>query len=1168
MATKARKISQATWDLHKDTILGLYLTDEVPLDELVQVMDKDHQFSATTSQFESQLKAWDARKNLKSEEWEDLLERIDYLCSQGIQSRVVISGHPVPMERIQRARRYCKGKSNPKKRRRVESDLEGTTNSCTTSNAWVEIQAHNGEWIRYGRAVAAEANSNSSQSDSGSTSTVEESEDLVAMVYDESISHTGNTLNPQIGPIDISFDNIYSTGVNQNFPSPGVPFVGLEHASLQLFQHDELSASVTFPSLQVAASPLRSFDVTLLQPITFHLENLPFERFERGLVSRDLRLATCPSPMQDSRLLSGAPKLAAMFLQDAVHSMSMANGKSYKRNAYSALITLQKLETILPKTQKNDQNSSIIQSTPEISDVDLHQILLYSAANGFVGIDEIPIGTVFQFLDRNSNVISLLLRVFEENKGPTAKTLAENLFRAAIEACDHQKTKLLLKTGLIDVNNTFCFIDGKRLAPIERAAELQALKVVQELLAFKACAQEKASEALVHLINGRCRKDTKREHSSFPKEYQDIVRALIEAGAKLSASLISQALTRFVDMSLAQILLDRVDHRVFSEITSRNPVRVLEPIAREFSDERATAYIVKWISGCNEVGCIGTCFSRCLPYDKLDAILVSAMRGHVQFVQLLLQYEKSPTAVLSAAIRGGNKKLIDFLLSQELDIHEAPCLHIASEDDIRAKLSTTPLAEAIVARDKALIKLLENKGALENLDCGNESQFGPAIRSAARVGDVDYMKKLLSLCPLVARHDIHLAFETAIHYQQEGAVRILLNMGMVHRDFNSSLPIEALSFELYKWEHKSILLDWWLNMPGIVLSNLHRQFSTNSLPEDVDMLKFFCEFGQTTNYFQDNCLSVALKHGNISMMNFLIEKRALENKENVLLNESIIFRFADEGRPDMIRKILECISFSMELSLTLREIIDKIIERSDMERLDIFLNSGKFDFKEPHSRHSFLLTTIKRDTDETDFTFRFTNRLIDAGCDINAIVLHELPERRSLVESPLLVAVRTKNRDLVQTLIDRGANVNKEAGFGLRRTPLQAAAHFGSLDIVEILLRSGADVNAKAAFWCGGTALQYAAGSGNCNIATILIEHGADMYSSPAEIGGRWPIEAAAEKGRLDMIQFLWNITMFGFPLEQCRKAVQLAEGNGHMGCKELIIQLAASSGIMPTLEG
>ncbi|KAI1446960.1 ankyrin [Annulohypoxylon stygium] len=1167
MATKTRKIPQEEWDLHKETILSHYLTSDLALDKLVQVMDEVNGFSATKSQFEAQLKTWNARKNLKKGEWEDLLEKMDCLCSQGIQSRVVISGHPVSMGRIQRVKRYCKGESRPTKRRRIQPDLEGTTNSCITSNAWVEIQARNGEWIRYARTVGGEANSNSSQSDSGSTSTVEESEDLVAMVYNESISPPSSTSTPQISPIDISFDNIYSTGVNQHFPSPDMSFIGLEHASSQSFLHDELSASVTFPSLQVAASPLRSFDVTLFQPITFHLENLPFERFERDLVSRGLRLATCPSPMQDSRLLSGAPKLAAMFLQDAVHIMSMANGKPYKRNAYSALITLQKLETILPKTQKNDQNSSIIQSTPGISDVDLHQILLYSAANGFVGIDEIPIGTVFQFLDRNSNVISLLLRVFEENKGPTAKTLAENLFRAAIEACDHQKTKLLLETDLVDVNNTFCFIDGKRLAPIERAAELQALKVVHELLVFKACVQEKASEALVHLINGRCRKDTKREHSSFPEEYQDIVRALIEAGAKLSASMIYSALTRFVDMSLAQMLLDRLDHRVFLEIISTSYPKNLELIAREFSDERATAYIVKWISFCNEVGCIGTCFSRCPPYIVLQALIVGAVRGHVQFVRLLFQYADSPAAVLSAAIRGGNKKLIDFLLSQELDIHRAPCAHITSEDDIRAKLSTTPLAEAIVAKDKVLIKLLENKGALENLYCGNESRFGPAIRSAAQVGDVNYMKTLLSLCPLVTDHDIQVAFKTAIHYQQEEAVRLLLNMGIVRTRFDNSISAEASSIELYKWEHKSVLLNSWLNMPGIFLSSLSLHFSRDSLPEDVDMLKFFCEFGRTTNYFQDCCLSVALKHSNISMVNFLIEKRALENKENVRLSE-IIFGFADEGRPDVIRRLLECIPFSTELPSMLRISIDNIIKRSDMERLDIILNSGKFDFKKPQSHHSFLLTAIKRDTDETDFTFQFTNRLLDAGCDINAIVMHELPKEMVLIESPFLAAVRTKNGDLVQTLIDRGANVNKEAVFGLRQTPLQAAAKVGNLDVVELLLRNGADVHAKPAIRCGGTAIQFAAMSGNCNIVMILMEKGADLYGPPSEFGGRWPIEAAAESGRLDMIQFLWNVSMCGFPLEQCRRAVQLAEENGHMGCKELILQLAVSSGIMPTLEG
>lgn len=47
MATKTRKIPQEEWDLHKETILSHYLTSDLALDKLVQVMDEVNGFSAT-----------------------------------------------------------------------------------------------------------------------------------------------------------------------------------------------------------------------------------------------------------------------------------------------------------------------------------------------------------------------------------------------------------------------------------------------------------------------------------------------------------------------------------------------------------------------------------------------------------------------------------------------------------------------------------------------------------------------------------------------------------------------------------------------------------------------------------------------------------------------------------------------------------------------------------------------------------------------------------------------------------------------------------------------------------------------------------------------------------------------------------------------------------------
>jgi ankyrin repeat protein len=96
-------------------------------------------------------------------------------------------------------------------------------------------------------------------------------------------------------------------------------------------------------------------------------------------------------------------------------------------------------------------------------------------------------------------------------------------------------------------------------------------------------------------------------------------------------------------------------------------------------------------------------------------------------------------------------------------------------------------------------------------------------------------------------------------------------------------------------------------------------------------------------------------------------------------------------------------------------------------------------------------------------------------------------------------------------------------------------------------------VNASPARRTGGTALQLAAISGNCNIAAELLSHGADPEAPPSNFHGRWPIEGAAEHGRLDMIDYLLKVTLFN--AEKCRRAMKLAQENGHMGCYDLILE-------------
>jgi len=111
------------------------------------------------------------------------------------------------------------------------------------------------------------------------------------------------------------------------------------------------------------------------------------------------------------------------------------------------------------------------------------------------------------------------------------------------------------------------------------------------------------------------------------------------------------------------------------------------------------------------------------------------------------------------------------------------------------------------------------------------------------------------------------------------------------------------------------------------------------------------------------------------------------------------------------------------------------------------------------------------------------------------------------------------------------------------------------MELVQFLLEKGADVNAKPAIHGGTTALQGAAVSGNIMLAKFLLDKGADVNAAPSFSEGRYAIEGAAEHGRLDMVQLLLNAGAMGnvFRGTGFKYAIELAEMNDHFAIANLL---------------
>lgn len=116
---------------------------------------------------------------------------------------------------------------------------------------------------------------------------------------------------------------------------------------------------------------------------------------------------------------------------------------------------------------------------------------------------------------------------------------------------------------------------------------------------------------------------------------------------------------------------------------------------------------------------------------------------------------------------------------------------------------------------------------------------------------------------------------------------------------------------------------------------------------------------------------------------------------------------------------------------------------------------------------------------------------------------------------PLHVAAKGKNKEIVELLLAKGAQVNaKGAG---RNTPLHEAVFYGAKEIVELLIAKGADINARTVD--GLTPLHFAARGRKYEMAELLIAKGADVNARDTQ--GNTPLTEATRNKQKNIVELL-----------------------------------------------
>ena len=220
-------------------------------------------------------------------------------------------------------------------------------------------------------------------------------------------------------------------------------------------------------------------------------------------------------------------------------------------------------------------------------------------------------------------------------------------------------------------------------------------------------------------------------------------------------------------------------------------------------------------------------------------------------------------------------------------------------------------------------------------------------------------------------------------------------------------------------------------------------------------------------------------------------------------------------------------------------------------RMGVDANAAIFDSKNGGRRTGFGFAIARQQDNKNNFLEMF----MQSGCNPNSVVFQGGRERVRPLIMAFLAAIDTQSAFTVELFIKYEADVNFPARLGVKPTPSQRAAELGNLEIVDILVNRGADVNAPATARGGGTALQLAVIGCYVPVACRRLSLGANVNAPGSMANGKTALEAAAEHGRLDMVQILFNAgaASGGSDQGQITDAIALAKANGHLGVCDLL---------------
>jgi len=425
--------------------------------------------------------------------------------------------------------------------------------------------------------------------------------------------------------------------------------------------------------------------------------------------------------------------------------------------------------------------------------------------------------------------------------------------------------------------------------------------------------------------------------------------------------------------------------------------------------------------------------------DKQNEELAELVIEHYNPEEINKQMPSNPERdyyLFDLAIRRQNVVIVKLLIKAGADINRFN----------GEKLSdVTPLMRAIYEDNKEIIELLIRAGA----DINHKDSFVSPLTFALREGKSEIAKFLINIGVDVNKINSGSSpLEEASRRKNSELVQLLIQKGADVNQGDSSPLVTAIGSE--STEIVKLLIQAGANVNQ---KDRYAYYQTPLLvgidSGELEIVKLLIQAGADVNQKggieNTTPLKLATKTGKLEMVKLLIDAGANVLNQPILSEKSIdlLKIFAHKARITLSNRDPDYIELITQLAKGRNKIpfLAAIIESQNEELFKLFIEH--YSSAEINELLSFVITWGTKEM------FRL---LIKGGADINQKLLNNF--------TPLIIAIAFKKPDMVQLLIDAGADVSSEYAFPDKSltTPLLFAIIGGNLEIIRLLIDAGADV--------------------------------------------------------------------------------------------------------------